>query len=1053
MLGASRSGTSAVSRLLNLLGVDLGGKDRLLRPDREVNPKGFYEHRDIMLLNTELLRRFGGGWDDPPEMADGWEDDPALGDLRSEARAVLERDFGSAALWGFKDPRACFTLPFWQPLLGKDALFVFCYRDPIEVAESVRSRDGIPLEDAVLLWSRSTTAALLHTKGLPRLVIGNAELLADPEPALLHLAAFIGAEERLADPTIRAAVDEWLEPGLRHHAQQLADTLQHPALPTDARQLALLLEVAVRERDSEPALRGQGVAGTVNDALDHEAYAIELSRRRPQVHKAPSGAAVRGHEGTESARAAPDAAMPPGPTSNTPDASIVVLVYETPDDARTLVQSIVVHTREAYELVLVDNGSGPQTRRALEQLAHEVGATLVRQSENTTFAGGSNAGVRAASAAEIVLLNSDCIVGDRWLTNLRAVLACAEDVVAAGPRSNSAHLAQGGIWLDDTSQASVQLFASRFNHSDPGRWFEVDWLIGFAMLVRREAFDAVGGFDESIRTGDGEDRDLCQRLRAAGGRLMCAGDTFIFHVGQGTYTRAGLNRTTIRYGYASADVSAREVVDGKLVREASGRVFEVVGDVAFHVETGTVLRLLRESRTIEDAQPGELDGVTFGLPTCLVREGASERVWLLRQGCRQLVEGDPHRIRRLPGLAIAEASDLALLPIGPSIAVEKALPAVPDIKPLLPFNPAAIDEDRLLGPRALADRVAAALDCATGYALIALDHRDTRILHDNAWTLADAPAFTSAQTDPTPAVVRRAVLDADAVRVPTRRDAAVCAPLLEQVLFHLDLYPRALCGLDIGCALLGFDAVSGEQLERGPLREVLDGRRVAVVGPLAHDALRWAADIGIDVTVAIGHAGSGSAQSVVDALAKAAGACDVALTGGGPYAAELCTRAARELGLVALDVGHALERLLYVRHGFRDGRDVAEQWAVERYLRATAEPPPDEPHPLEGKLVQAEGTAGVYLVERGLARALRHRELLALFDQSVERLAAEEVEALPRGLALGAIYDRRRGPQLLIGGQLVGLDFGVPFHAVDRVGLEGVRSAGRRVPWFPRRSL
>src|SRR5437763_1837294 len=101
VLGMARTGSSAVTRLLNLLGVDLGGDERLIAPVEHINAKGFYEHRAIMLLNTELMERLGGSWEDPPSPPVGWEDDPALDDLRARAAELLAESFGGAALWGF----------------------------------------------------------------------------------------------------------------------------------------------------------------------------------------------------------------------------------------------------------------------------------------------------------------------------------------------------------------------------------------------------------------------------------------------------------------------------------------------------------------------------------------------------------------------------------------------------------------------------------------------------------------------------------------------------------------------------------------------------------------------------------------------------------------------------------------------------------------------------------------------------------------------------------------------------------------------------------------
>lgn len=116
VLGMHRSGTSLITRVTNLLGVYLGREDLLLEPKAD-NPTGFWEHQLVKDLNEEILSRFGGSWHEPPEFPAGWESSPALGDLRQRARKLMEGEFGSQPLWGWKDPRTCLTLPLWQRVL------------------------------------------------------------------------------------------------------------------------------------------------------------------------------------------------------------------------------------------------------------------------------------------------------------------------------------------------------------------------------------------------------------------------------------------------------------------------------------------------------------------------------------------------------------------------------------------------------------------------------------------------------------------------------------------------------------------------------------------------------------------------------------------------------------------------------------------------------------------------------------------------------------------------------------------------------------------------
>ena len=67
ILGMHRSGTSLLTRMLNLIGVYLGPEQLLMHPNF-ANPRGFWEHDEIVSLNDEILRRLGGIWAEPPDI-------------------------------------------------------------------------------------------------------------------------------------------------------------------------------------------------------------------------------------------------------------------------------------------------------------------------------------------------------------------------------------------------------------------------------------------------------------------------------------------------------------------------------------------------------------------------------------------------------------------------------------------------------------------------------------------------------------------------------------------------------------------------------------------------------------------------------------------------------------------------------------------------------------------------------------------------------------------------------------------------------------------------
>src|SRR5229473_2593466 len=109
-----RSGTSMVSRLLNLCGLYIGPDTELL-PPRPDNPEGYWENIRFLGINDRLLEHFDAGWDLAPAVCSGWELRPQLAPLRKESEDLIER-FNEHQPWGWKDPRNSLTFPFWTHL-------------------------------------------------------------------------------------------------------------------------------------------------------------------------------------------------------------------------------------------------------------------------------------------------------------------------------------------------------------------------------------------------------------------------------------------------------------------------------------------------------------------------------------------------------------------------------------------------------------------------------------------------------------------------------------------------------------------------------------------------------------------------------------------------------------------------------------------------------------------------------------------------------------------------------------------------------------------------
>lgn len=220
VLGMSRSGTSLTTRILNVLGVSLGGEHRLMAPVAGNNPKGFWEHDAIVKLDEEILAAVSEdparrpAWVRPPALPPGWERNPVLAPHRRAARSILRESFDGVPVWGWKDPRACLTLPFWKQLVP-EMRYVLCVRHPSDVAASLETRDGIPREWSLNLWLVYTANAVLNTRGCQRTVVSHESYFPSWESQAERLAAFLDNDTISTEQ--RSAIADHLEDSLWHH--------------------------------------------------------------------------------------------------------------------------------------------------------------------------------------------------------------------------------------------------------------------------------------------------------------------------------------------------------------------------------------------------------------------------------------------------------------------------------------------------------------------------------------------------------------------------------------------------------------------------------------------------------------------------------------------------------------------------------------------------------------------------------------------------------------------------------------------------------------------
>lgn len=217
VLGMHRSGTSALTGVLSHLGADPGSS--LIAGIEGVNPKGFWEHSEVVNVHNNLLTALGSSWDDERALPNGWWRSSVAGEFRTHLEEILLRDFGNSRLWILKDPRICRLLPLWNVILenlNTKPHFVICLRHPSEVARSLEVRDGIVRTRAYLLWLQHLLESERCTRGYPRIVVTYDELLSDWRSVARRIIEDLRLP--LEIPSADRRISDFVEPSLKHQS-------------------------------------------------------------------------------------------------------------------------------------------------------------------------------------------------------------------------------------------------------------------------------------------------------------------------------------------------------------------------------------------------------------------------------------------------------------------------------------------------------------------------------------------------------------------------------------------------------------------------------------------------------------------------------------------------------------------------------------------------------------------------------------------------------------------------------------------------------------------
>jgi len=221
VMGMHRSGTSAMTRLLNLMGAHLG--DNIIPPKEGINSKGFWEYQEVVSFNESLLASLGLTWYDVYSTpAKEWWRSPLIQEKKPELKSILLSLVSEEHnLYVIKDPRLCLTYPLWDEVISELGWEHHCFmvtRDPREVALSLLKREGFSIDTSYLLWKRYFQAAISALNYAPHLILPYNTLISNPVLTAELIATNLPELQANFEDKDQTEIESEIDRGLKHHS-------------------------------------------------------------------------------------------------------------------------------------------------------------------------------------------------------------------------------------------------------------------------------------------------------------------------------------------------------------------------------------------------------------------------------------------------------------------------------------------------------------------------------------------------------------------------------------------------------------------------------------------------------------------------------------------------------------------------------------------------------------------------------------------------------------------------------------------------------------------
>ncbi|PTQ96941.1 hypothetical protein C8P68_104435 [Mucilaginibacter yixingensis] len=240
--------------------------------------------------------------------------------------------------------------------------------------------------------------------------------------------------------------------------------------------------------------------------------------------------------------------------NNTPKVAIVILNWNGLKYLQQFLPSVMTTTWSNLEIVVGDNASTDDSVVFLKSQYPQI--KIVQNDANYGFTGGYNRVLQHVEADYLILLNSDIEVTPNWIEPVIEMMEADDTIAAAAPKikayhqkTHFEHAGAAGGFIDSYGYPfcrgrifyEVEEDKGQYNQSG-----EVFWATGAALFIKKECWDAAGGFDERF-FAHMEEIDLCWRLKNMNYRIMYCAESEVYHVGGGTLDKENPFKTYLNF--------------------------------------------------------------------------------------------------------------------------------------------------------------------------------------------------------------------------------------------------------------------------------------------------------------------------------------------------------------------------------------------------------------------------------------------------------------------------------------------------------------------------